>query len=96
MYSDLLSWNVTYSFSYPLFQLSLKCRAPEVTQYVYQVYDSVLKNWTFRPSTHHPPLHTSPHEQTAAVSVLVMYYSFPSFLSTIFTSMGECDIPTPS
>lgn len=26
-------------------QLSLKCRAPEVSQYVYQMYDSVLKNW---------------------------------------------------
>lgn len=25
-------------------QLSLKCRAPEVSQYVYQMYDSVLKN----------------------------------------------------
>ncbi|XP_041749858.1 AP-2 complex subunit beta isoform X2 [Coregonus clupeaformis] len=28
----------------PNYTLSLKCRAPEVTQYVYQVYDSVLKN----------------------------------------------------
>lgn len=27
-------------------QLSLKCRAPEVSQYIYQMYDSVLKNWT--------------------------------------------------
>lgn len=25
-------------------QLSLKCRAPEVSQYIYQMYDSVLKN----------------------------------------------------
>uniref|UniRef100_A0A8C4RUL5 AP complex subunit beta n=1 Tax=Erpetoichthys calabaricus TaxID=27687 RepID=A0A8C4RUL5_ERPCA len=28
----------------PNYTLSLKCRAPEVSQYVYQVYDSVLKN----------------------------------------------------
>lgn len=25
-------------------QLSLKCRAPEVSQYVYQAYDAILKN----------------------------------------------------
>uniref|UniRef100_A0A3Q3WVN6 Uncharacterized protein n=1 Tax=Mola mola TaxID=94237 RepID=A0A3Q3WVN6_MOLML len=28
----------------PNYTLSLKCRAPEVSQYVYQMYDSVLKN----------------------------------------------------
>ncbi|XP_036306572.1 AP-2 complex subunit beta isoform X3 [Pipistrellus kuhlii] len=28
----------------PNYTLSLKCRAPEVSQYVYQVYDSILKN----------------------------------------------------
>lgn len=28
----------------PAPQLSLKCRAPEVSQYVYQMYDAVLKN----------------------------------------------------
>lgn len=28
----------------PAPQLSLKCRAPEVSQYIYQMYDSVLKN----------------------------------------------------
>ncbi|KAM6970370.1 AP-2 complex subunit beta isoform 1-T1 [Aplochiton taeniatus] len=28
----------------PNYTLSLKCRAPEVSQYVYQVYDAVLKN----------------------------------------------------
>lgn len=25
-------------------QLSLKCRAPEVSQYIYQAYDAILKN----------------------------------------------------
>lgn len=25
-------------------QLSLKCRAPEVSQYVYQAYETILKN----------------------------------------------------
>ncbi|XP_014390251.1 PREDICTED: AP-2 complex subunit beta [Myotis brandtii] len=28
----------------PNYTLSLKCRAPEVSQYIYQVYDSILKN----------------------------------------------------
>uniref|UniRef100_A0A8C6NZI4 AP complex subunit beta n=1 Tax=Nothobranchius furzeri TaxID=105023 RepID=A0A8C6NZI4_NOTFU len=28
----------------PNYTLSLKCRAPEVSQYVYQMYDSILKN----------------------------------------------------
>uniref|UniRef100_A0A2K6BHQ1 Beta-adaptin appendage C-terminal subdomain domain-containing protein n=1 Tax=Macaca nemestrina TaxID=9545 RepID=A0A2K6BHQ1_MACNE len=28
----------------PSYMLSLKCRAPEVSQYIYQVYDSILKN----------------------------------------------------
>uniref|UniRef100_A0A3B5K6K6 AP complex subunit beta n=1 Tax=Takifugu rubripes TaxID=31033 RepID=A0A3B5K6K6_TAKRU len=28
----------------PNYTLSLKCRAPEVSQYIYQMYDSVLKN----------------------------------------------------
>lgn len=32
----------------PLFplspQLSLKCRAPEVSQYIYQAYETILKN----------------------------------------------------
>uniref|UniRef100_A0A670JXM9 AP complex subunit beta n=1 Tax=Podarcis muralis TaxID=64176 RepID=A0A670JXM9_PODMU len=28
----------------PNYTLSLKCRAPEVSQYVYQVYDAILKN----------------------------------------------------
>uniref|UniRef100_A0A2K5R259 AP complex subunit beta n=1 Tax=Cebus imitator TaxID=2715852 RepID=A0A2K5R259_CEBIM len=28
----------------PNYMLSLKCRAPEVSQYIYQVYDSILKN----------------------------------------------------
>ncbi|PIO37869.1 hypothetical protein AB205_0217390, partial [Aquarana catesbeiana] len=28
----------------PNYTLSLKCRAPEVCNYVYQVYDSILKN----------------------------------------------------
>lgn len=27
----------------PNYTLSLKCRAPEVSQYIYQVYDSILK-----------------------------------------------------
>uniref|UniRef100_A0A803YML9 AP complex subunit beta n=1 Tax=Meleagris gallopavo TaxID=9103 RepID=A0A803YML9_MELGA len=30
--------------SNPSFTLSLKCRAPEVSQYVYQAYDAILKN----------------------------------------------------
>lgn len=30
---------------FPLFpQLSLKCRAPEVSQYIYQAYETILKN----------------------------------------------------
>lgn len=33
-------------------QLSLKCRAPEVSQYIYQMYDSVLKNWTCSNTEH--------------------------------------------
>lgn len=28
----------------PNYTLLLKCRAPEVSQYIYQVYDSILKN----------------------------------------------------
>lgn len=36
----------TFKQLFFLFQLSLKCRAPEVSQYVYQMYDAILKNWT--------------------------------------------------
>ncbi|KAL4674150.1 hypothetical protein H8959_018084, partial [Pygathrix nigripes] len=28
----------------PSYTLSAKCRAPEVSQYIYQVYDSILKS----------------------------------------------------
>ena len=37
-----LSLSLTLPLS--ISQLSLKCRAPEVSQYVYQMYDSILKN----------------------------------------------------
>ncbi|KAF2980234.1 hypothetical protein EK904_012615, partial [Melospiza melodia maxima] len=30
--------------SNPSFTLSLKCRAPEVSQYIYQAYETILKN----------------------------------------------------
>ncbi|OBS76261.1 hypothetical protein A6R68_17293, partial [Neotoma lepida] len=36
-------WNFTM-FNAHEDMLSLKCRAPEVSQYIYQVYDSILKN----------------------------------------------------